>query len=238
MISVSVIIPVYRQRKDWFLQALDSVLAQDYPKEIIVSGITGDESLEVAKSVEGINTVESTIPDPKRQINAGIAAASGDAVLYGCSDDFLLRGALKNMADVYEEKRAVLVYGDLEYCDPELNMVYTKRFPHQIKMDKMLERQQMADVSLVSRAVLEEFGLYDITLSKFAIWDMWLKILEKYPDRIHHCGHVLWKYRRHAMSLARVGLGEEYRDRFYEKWGITYRYHKIQPSFNGILING
>ena len=231
--------PVYKQRKDWFFAALDSLCQQTYEnKEIIVSGIVGDEALEWAKSFDGVRIIDSKIPDPKRQINEAIKFSTGEAVIQAASDDFMYPTALAKMVKVYEDKNAVLVYPDTEYCDKNLNMAYIHRNPKEFNMAASRNRQIMSDCSLVSKRVLWEFGLFDISLSKFAVWDMWLKIGGKYPDRIYHSGCVCWKYRRHDGALGRTGYGEEYRDKFYDKWDIDFRYRNLPASIPGILING
>lgn len=238
-LKVSIIMPVYKQRKDWFFVAMDALCQQTYDdKEIIVSGIKDDPALEWAKKFDGVRVIDSRIPDPKRQINEAIKFAEGEAVIQAASDDFMYQTALAKMVGVYQDKNAVLVYPDVEYCDEDFNMMYIHRSPQKFDMDELRKRQIMNDCSLVSKKVLWEFGHFDISLSKFAVWDMWLKIAEKYPDKIFHSGCVAWKYRRHEQALGRVGLGEEYREKFYDKWKITYRYKNMRPSFNGILIDG
>jgi hypothetical protein len=148
------------------------------------------------------------------------------------------RTALAKMVKVFQDRNAVLVYPDVEYCDEYLNMAYVHKAPREFSMEALRQRQIMNDCSLVSKKVLWEFGHFDISLSKFAVWDMWLKIGEKYPDKIHHSGCVAWKYRRHENALGRTGHGEEYRDKFYEKWGIDFRYRNLPASLPGIIANG
>lgn len=235
--KVSIIMPVYQQRQDWFFTALDSLVAQSYPdKEVIVSGITGDPTLKWVKEFDGVKLVESCVPDPKRQINEGIKYATGDLIIQSGSDDQMLPGALARMVKVYEDNYAVMVYPDLEYCDENMNMMYVHKAPLQFDIRLLRERQIMTDCSLVSKKVLWEFALFDVALGKFAVWDMWLKIGEKYPDKIFHSGNVGWKYRRHDNALGRTGHGEEYRDRFYDKWGIEFRYRTLPPAYQAVVI--
>jgi len=225
--KVSIIMPVYMQRKDWFFTAMDSLCQQTYEdKEIIVSGIKDDPALEWAKSFEGVKVVDSRIPDPKRQINEAIKFATGEAIIQAGSDDILMKDALVDMMKVYEDKDAVLVYGDLEYCDENMNMIYIDKAHREYSMAELCKRQLMSDVSLVRKTVLWEFGLFDIELSKFAVWDMWLKIAKKYPFGIHHCGHTTYKYRRHDDALGYNLVGEEMREAFCEKWGLPYDYRR------------
>jgi len=238
MTKISIIMPVYRQRRDWLFTALESLVTQDYPdKEIIVSGIAGDPTLAWVKTFEGVKIVESRVPDPKRQINEGIKFASGDLIIQSGSDDLMLPKTLTHMVKTYEDNHAVFVYGDLEYCDEDMNMMYVNKSPNPFDFHLLRERQIMTDCSLVSKRVLWEFGMFDVSLGKFAVWDMWLKIAEKYPDKIFHCGHVIWKYRRHDNALGRTGHGEEFRQRFYDKWQIDFRYRTMPPSYNAILVN-
>lgn len=237
--KVSIIMPVYRQRKDWFFEAMDALCQQTHEdKEIIVSGIKDDPALKWAKSFEGVKIVDSRIPDPKRQINEAIKFATGETVIQAGSDDIMVHNGLQKMVETYEDKNAVMVYGGMEYCDEKMNMMYVHRVPLECTLGELRKRQIMSDCSLVSKVVLWEFGLFDISLSKFAVWDMWLKIATKYPGRIFHTGGTIWRYRRHDKSLGRSGHGEEYREKFHEKWGITYRYKNLPPAMPGVLING
>lgn len=231
--------PVYQQRKDWFFIAMDALCQQTYKdKEIVVSGIVDDPALEWAKKFEGVKVVDSRIPDPKRQINEGIKAAEGEVVVQAASDDLMIHTGLEKMVDLYREKDAVMAYPDTEYCDEELNLMYVHYAAKILTMEDLYKTQVMSDCALVSRAVLHEFGLFDIGLSKFAVWDMWLKIAGKYLSRIHHAGCVAWKYRRHDNALGRTGYGEEYREKFHKRWGITHRYSKLPPAMKAVLIDG
>lgn len=230
--------PVYRQRKEWFFEAIDSLCQQTYEdKEIIVSGIVGDPALDWAKEFD-VRVIDSRIADPKRQINEAVKFAEGEAVIQSGSDDIMVRDGLAKMVQVYEKNNAVMVYPDTEYCDQEMNMMYVHRAPKVFDIDLLMRRQIMSDCSLVKKSVLWEFGHFDVSLSKFAVWDMWLKIASKYPDKIFHSGCVVWRYRRHENALGRVGHGEEFREQFYDKWGITFRYKNLPPSVNALVIDG
>lgn len=219
------------------MEALDALVLQDYPdKEIIVSTIKGDPSSEWCKSFDDIQLIESCIPDPKRQINEAIKWATGDLIIQAASDDIMYPKVLSRMVQVFLDKNAVLVYPDVEYCNEKLEMAYVHKAPPIFDMNNLRQRQIMNDCSLVSKSILWEFGLFDINLSKFAVWDMWLKIGKKYSDKIFHAGCVAWKYRRHGNALGRTGHGEEFRKRFYDKWKIAFRYRTLPPSFKAVVI--
>jgi hypothetical protein len=215
---------------------MDALCQQTYDdKEIIVSGIKDDPALEWAKKFDGVKVIDSRIPDPKRQINEAIKFAEGEAIIQAGSDDCMCRTALAKMVEVYADKNAVLVYPDIEYSTENLDMMYVHRVSQVFTVEELRMYQFVSDCSLVSKQVLWEFGHFDISLSKFAVWDMWLKIAEKYPNRIFHSGCVALKYRRHDNGLSRTGYGEEYRDKFYDKWGIEYRYRNVPPKLSVVV---
>jgi len=231
MPEVSIVMIVYNQYKDWLLQCLDSLNAQTYKDiEIIVSGVKGDQCLDWAK-VYTDKIVENHYPDAKEQINNGIKFAGGNYIMVVGSDDYYYPRSVEWMVKTAETKNSVLVYSDLHYADDKLNIVFTWRAPSKFDMSKLMQLQFMHDSSLVKKSVLWEFGLYKPEWKKFAVWDMWLEIARKYPNQIHHCGHIIAKYRRHEKALGirafrgdLEGTGENLREKFYTEKGIKPRY--------------
>lgn len=243
--KVTIIMISYRQRKDWFMTAMRSIHAQSYKnKEIVLSCVVSAPEIEWAKAFDGVQVVENRYPDPKEQINSGIKFASGDYVIHVASDDFFYRNAIADMVFTATEKDSVLVYSSHQHCDENLDIVFYQEAP-EFTLDKLHKLQIMGDCSLVKKSVLWEFGLFNVEWKKFSIWDMWLKIADKYPDRIHRTGKVMCKYRRHdgALSLRAfrgevVETGENLRKKFYKTHGIKpgakseYIGHNIVTNFN------
>jgi len=215
---------VYDQFKDWFMVCLDSLVAQTHKDiEIIVSGVRDDPALEWAKVFDGVKVVGNQFPDPKVQINNALKFATGEYIIVVGSDDYYYPNSIEKLVKVAAEKDSVIVYPDLHYADDELNVVFHWKAPKQFDMNKLHQSQIMTDSSLVKKSVLWEFGFFKAEWRKFAMWDMWLRIAEKYPYSIHHSGHVLCKYRRHDNALGirafrgdLVGTGEDLRRKFFE----------------------
>jgi glycosyltransferase involved in cell wall biosynthesis len=218
---------VYNQYKDWFQIALDSAYKQTYENtEIIVSTVKGDLANEWAKIFPDIKVVDNHSPDAKEQINNALKFAEGEYVIVLGSDDFYYPNAVKSMMNTVLEKDSVLVYSDLHHADENLNIVFLQRAP-EFDYQKLKQLQIMCDSSLVKKSVLWEFGFYKPEWKKFAMWEMWLQIGLKYPDKIHHSGTVLCKYRRHndALSLRAFRgedevTGENLRQKFYAQFNI------------------
>lgn len=227
--DVTVVMNVYNQRRDWFLEALDSLVAQSCNPEIIVSGVKGDPTEEWLRIFPGVKWVESHYPDCKVQINNGIKFALGKYIVLAGSDDWFFPKSIETMLKIANEKDAIIVYPGLYHCDEKLNVILEWRPPKEFSLNKLKQSCLMTDSSLVSKSALWEFGLFDVTWRKFAIWDMWFKIANKYPNRIFPSNHILCKYRRHPNSLSSQsfrgrnldGTGEDLRQAFYKKYSIT-----------------
>lgn len=226
--DISIVMIVYKQRKDWFLACLDSIVAQSCNPEIIVSGVTGDPAEKWVKVFPGVRWVGNPTPDCKVQINNGIEHSSGTFVSHVGSDDWYFPKSIETMLDVAHKRDAVIVYPGLHYCDENLNLIYEWNPPKEFSLKKLKQNCFMTDSSLVRRDILQEFGLFDPAWRKFAIWDMWFKIADKYSGRIFPSNHILCKYRRHKKALGIQAFhgdsevtGEGLRASFFEKYGIT-----------------
>lgn len=104
-------------------QAIESVLAQDYPEieYIVVDGASTDRSLEVINRYK--DRIAKIISEPDKGmyegINKGIRAATGEIIGLLHSDDFLYAtNTISRIAQVFEKTGADFVYGDGLFVDP------------------------------------------------------------------------------------------------------------------------
>lgn len=110
MIRLSVVIPFWNAAK-WLRTPIDSVLGQDYPAEIIaVDDGSTDGSLAVARSYGSrVTVIEKQNGGVSTARNAGLAAASGDYVIFLDADDYLEGPLLRGVADVAAGGRPDLI---------------------------------------------------------------------------------------------------------------------------------
>jgi len=209
------------------MTCLESVVKQSCKPEVIVSGVRGDPALEWAKLFPTVKVVDNAYADPKVQINNGLKFAEGQYVVHVGSDDYYYPKSIETMLNVAHEKDAVIVYPGLHYCDQDLNVIFLWEPPKQFALDKLRQSCFITDSSLVKKSVLWEFGFFKPEWRKFAVWDMWFDIAEKYPYSIFPSNHVLCKYRRHRNALGlrafhgdAATTGEDLRPKFYAKRGI------------------
>ncbi len=83
--TVSVILPV-RNGARWIRGKLDSLLALDYPRDllqiIVVDDGSDDDTAALASAVEGVEVVRLAPGGKALALNAGIARASGEVLFF------------------------------------------------------------------------------------------------------------------------------------------------------------
>ncbi len=122
---ISCIIPVYNAGR-YLADALDSVLAQDWPLHeiIVVDDGSTDHSASVMRSYGGRTTVEAQRhAGVATARNRGLRASSGDVIAFQDADDLWPHGRLRKLAEAMELNPAVdIVAGAVEFLDErELN---------------------------------------------------------------------------------------------------------------------
>jgi len=103
---VSIVTPSYNQ-KNFLENTILSVLEQDYGdlEYIVMDGGSTDGSLEIIKKYAKHLAYWQSQPDGGQveAINAGLRKASGEIFAFLNSDDFLLPGAIRHIADMYQQ---------------------------------------------------------------------------------------------------------------------------------------
>ncbi len=103
-LRITVVTPSYNQAA-YLGTALSSVLDQDYPalEYIVIDGGSTDGSVEIIRRYAGRLAYWVSEPDAGQAaaINRGMARASGDILCWLNSDDFLLPGALRRVAEIF-----------------------------------------------------------------------------------------------------------------------------------------
>ena len=116
------IITVCYNREHTVGQAIESVLAQDYPdiEYIVVDGASTDGSLQVIRQYDGQLSRVLSEPDHGmyEAINKGIRMATGEVIGLLHSDDFLFDShVISDMAECFQRTGADLVYGNGLFVD-------------------------------------------------------------------------------------------------------------------------
>jgi glycosyltransferase involved in cell wall biosynthesis len=190
---VSVVIPAYNAA-DYVAQAVDSVLAQDYPQVevIVVNDGSKDDTLEVLRGYgDRIRIVDQANAGPPRARNAGLAAVRGEFIAFLDADDIWLPtklsaqvGHLRTHADVGTVFTRWLVWpadADGSFRLPEVapkpvvggpvvadrsGWMYTKL---------LLECHLLTTTVLMRSSLVDQIGGFDVDLFNGDDYDFWLR---------------------------------------------------------------
>jgi glycosyltransferase involved in cell wall biosynthesis len=194
---VSICIPAYNHEK-YVVQALDSVLSQNYPqKEIVIindgsSDSTADriESWKTAHESEiSITYMSQENQGIAKTLNQLVTSANGHYLVWLASDDYLLEKSISSRVDYlksHSEKKAV--FGDCLVVDDEGKVSYESGIEDLYRGDKgafcdanSLKKEFICrwgipgPVLMVERSVYEIIGMYDESL-EFEDWDLYLRL--------------------------------------------------------------
>lgn len=186
-------------------QSIDSVLAQtftDYELIIIDDGST-DESREILHEYEGRPRTRILLQENKglnATNNVAINAARGAYVMRLDADDFLDPNALLVMVNVLQADPALaLVFPDYYYTDASGRVTGQERRHDFQREVTLLDQPAHGACSMIRRDCLLEVQAYSEGYRCQDGYDLWLKIIGRYPVR--NVNLPLFYYRRHGKSL-------------------------------------
>ena len=205
MSLVSFVMAVWNPRRDWFVQAITSVLDQE--------GCDVELILVDDGCPEPVDQLLTDIDDARVRVvriehagesaarNAGIAAARADHIRFVDADDALAQGSTQRLLQLAGERDDVISYGATMFCDSELRPLWkmTCRSEGDARVDCLLGRFTVRPFSLLfPRAVVDATGRWSSDMTVSQDWDYVLRALEHATvagDRT-----IATYYRKHTTS--------------------------------------
>ncbi len=184
---VSLVIATWRQHTSLPI-AVRSALNQTYQNaEVVVVPVKSDKpTLEALQNffvgVE-VQVVISDKADYVHQRKLGVQNSKGKWFKWVDSDDYLLPSAVSSDMRVALEQKAYVVYSPLLMGDQHFNVIDFIKTEEPFSYEKLTRNCFITDGSLTLKAMFLEFGL-DETKGDMSFYEFWLRIAEKYPDRI------------------------------------------------------
>lgn len=167
-------------------QAIESVLAQDYPdiEYIVVDGASRDNSLQVINRYK--DRISLIISEPDRgmyeAINKGIRMATGDIIGLLHSDDFLFGShIISDIVKKFSETHADLVYGDGLFVDfnrtdcPVRDWISGRYHKWKVRCGWL----PLHPTVYIKRQVMDKWGLYNESYKIAADTDLLVRYLYK-----------------------------------------------------------
>jgi glycosyltransferase involved in cell wall biosynthesis len=204
---VSLVMPVWRPRPDWLLQAVRSSLAQrDCELELIVVDDGNPEPLdELLAEVRdpALRLVRAPHGGPSEARNAGVEAARGRLIRFVDADDVYEPDSTARLARLIGDDDDVIAYGRTVFCDEELRPVWTmsSRLEGWIAAEAVLGRFRVRTQSLLFPAsVVRAAGPWDPSFPVCHDLEFIARTLEHARARPDP-GVATW-YRKHEDSVS------------------------------------
>lgn len=172
---VSVIIPVGPGHKRYAIDALDSLISQDFPFwEAVVINDTGDEWNEISGAPYAIVVNNEGKRGPAGARNTGIRHAHGKFILFLDADDYLTPGStLRRMIVEYIKGEAVYIYTDNIKLNADGKSGVIDR---RSEFDPKEWKAQSSVTILVAKDDLNQVNGFDETIAGWEEWDLFLKM--------------------------------------------------------------
>ena len=188
---VSVLIPTYN-RADFILEAIDSVLAQDYPAvEILVvdDGSTDNTAELLQPYVESGRIRFFQQPNQGQSVarNLALKESRGEFICFLDSDNRWLPGKLKRELEVFAQYPDTdIVYGDDIQIDEqgrEISRRNMRRYSGRITPYLFRDNCVSMNTTMVRRRCFDEMGGLEVGRRAADDYELWLRFSARYTFR-------------------------------------------------------
>jgi glycosyltransferase involved in cell wall biosynthesis len=202
--TVTVVIPCYNHAR-FLREAVDSALAQTQPPAVIVvDDGSSDESAAIASSYTAVRVIRQENRGLAEARNAGLRAATSDAIIFLDADDRLRPDAVRNgVAALKARPDAMLAAGRCMAIDTAGRELPTPRSHAGPHAYEELLRQNfiwMTATAIFRREVFSLVGEFDRRVNPSADYDMYLRIARRFPIVTHD--EVVADYRQHGANMS------------------------------------
>lgn len=181
--KISIIIPVYNQPREIFLNTISSIIQQNYADfELIIVDDGSKEEManlidDVALADLRIKVIHQKNGGEGNARNVGIMHASGEYIMFVDADDYVANNWIKTGIELAESKNADIVCGKMQQCysHPETletdekyeTLFFTKEKIKKVQYDMFLEHS-----TLISGLEYIDFGACAKIIKRSCIGDV------------------------------------------------------------------
>lgn len=214
---ISVLVPTYNSPERWLRRALDSVIAQAYPKWELCIADDASPRPHVRRVLEEYAARDARIRVSYRARNGHISAASNTALE-------MARGQLVALLDHDDElpPHALLEVAEAAQRHPEWKLIYSdedkidergRRFDPYFKpdwnYDLLLGQNCISHLGVYHTSAVRAVGGFREGFEGSQDWDLALRVIEGLaPGQVGHIPRILYHWRAISGSTA-LGLGEK-----------------------------
>ena len=207
---VSVVIPCHNSLR-FLPETLDSVLDQSFSAtdggfEVVLVDDGGDDDLAgwaARRDDDRVCVVRQPNAGVSAARNLGIASATGELIAFCDSDDLWTPGTVASLVACFDRDPGIgLAYGWYDVIDAEgrpTGRVERSDWDGDVWERFVTANPVAASASMVSRAALDDVGVFAVNRDKFPIdvedWELWIRIAARW--RVGLAPAVLAHHRRH-----------------------------------------
>lgn len=205
MSKVSIIMPTFN--RGWIIsRAIDSILAQSFQdfELVIVDDNSTDDTSNVVKrySDKRIKYIKSDVNvGAAGARNVGLKQSNSEIIAYLDSDNLWYEKYLEVMVNSLENKGDnVMVYSGQNLLLAGGDKNNTKILGMRTRNEKYdpykMTKGNYIDINCVihKRNVLDNLGYFDESLKTLEDWDLFVRIVIKYPFKVKHVDQILGEY--------------------------------------------
>jgi glycosyltransferase involved in cell wall biosynthesis len=185
---VTIVTPSFNQG-EFIADAIESVLAQDYPaiEYIVMDGGSTDSTLDVLRSY-GDRVRWTSGPDGGQSdaIHRGFLAGSGEFIAWMNSDDRYVPGAISAaVADMALDPTAGLLYGQGEFIDRGGAVIGPADHIEPWDLKRLIGTTNflLQPATVFRREAYMAIGGIDTSLHYVMDYDLWIRLGSRYPVR-------------------------------------------------------
>lgn len=244
--KISIVTPSYNQAQ-FIERTIMSVLSQNHPdlEYIVIDGGSTDGTVEILKKYSDKIIWKSEKDNGQSDaINKGLKIATGDIVAYLNSDDTYEPGALKKIAEFFQNPPAgepdkKWVYGKCKIIDENDKEIrkpitaYKNLLLKNYNYSKLLSENFISQpATFWKRELLNKIGYFNEAEHFCMDYEYWLRIGKKYPAGV--INEYLANFRYHTTSKSGSVNKKQFRDelRLAEKFGKEYPLSILLHKFN------
>jgi glycosyltransferase involved in cell wall biosynthesis len=234
---VSIVTPSFNQGA-FIAAAIESVLAQDYPRieYLVVDGGSTDTTLELLRRYgDRVRWVSEPDDGQAHAINKGIALTRGAIVAWLNADDLYLPGAVAGaVAELLEHPQAALVYGQAEFIDRGGALVGACSQVEPFNIDRLIDYLDfiVQPAAFFRRDAFLAVGGLDAQLRYCLDYDLWIKLALRY--RVRYLPRVLARVRIYPTTKTATGGLERLEE--IERMIRRYGRRRLPALFYGEMI--
>lgn len=179
---VSIVTPSFNQA-DYLENTILSILEQDYPnlEHIIIDGGSRDGSVEIIKKYKKYLSYWHSCPDNGQveAINYGFQQATGELFTFINSDDFLLKGAVSHIVELYHQYPQAVGWVGGAHAIARDGFILHTRLPQKLSyvdLANWADNWIFQPACFFTAKIAKLVGLFNPVYHNAFDFDFWLKI--------------------------------------------------------------